>query len=314
MRSKSRLRHFFIIALTFIFSIAATNTWCDNNQRFPPDIQRIKDRGTLIVAMYYKDVKPYLFHTNGLLQYEGNRGYLIKDDGSRTDCHLQPEACGYSEEYFIGHDVALARDIAHALGVEVSFDRSPQTFNSIIDLVASEKADMAISLISKTLTRAEKVRFSDPYLTLKPIILMNRLDAERYKVDPNSPLTALRNFSGMVSEKKGTSYINIARELFPKATIVEQPEWLDAMTSVLQENTIALRDESGVKNFMFKYPDKAINMKMLNLTAARFADSICIALPPDSIHLQEWVNLYLAKQGTVENADNLLERYREYYE
>ena len=55
-------------------------------------------------------------------------------------------------------------------------------------------------------------------------------------------------------------------------------------------------------------------MKMLNLTSPRFADSICVVLPPDSVHLQEWVNLYLAKHGTIGNADNLLERYREYYE
>ena len=67
--------------------------------------------------------------------------------------------CGFSKEYFIGHDVELARSIADALGVEIEFDRSPKTFNAITDLVASEKADMAISLVSRTLSRAEKVRF-----------------------------------------------------------------------------------------------------------------------------------------------------------
>jgi ABC-type amino acid transport substrate-binding protein len=314
MRSTPKPLHCLAIALTFIFSFAATNGWCDNNQNYPPDIKRIKDRGKLIVAMYYKDVKPYLFHTNGLLKYEEDKGYLVKNDGTRTECNEHPDLCGFSEEYFIGHDVELAREIAKALGVEVEFDRSPKTFNAIIDLVASEEADMAISLVSRTLTRAEKVRFSDPYITLKPIILINRLDAERYKVDPNNPLATLQDFSGKIAEKKGTSYINIAKELFPHAEIIEKKEWIDAMTSVLEKNTIALRDESGVKNFILKYPGQSINMKMISLSAPRFADAISIVLPANSIHLQEWVNLHMAKHGTIGNADNLLERYREYYE
>ena len=314
MRSLPKLLHCFTVVLTFLFSIAATNVWADDYQGFPPDIKRIKERGKLIVAMYYKDVKPFMFHKDGLLAYEEDKGYLVSDDGSRIDCSDQPEVCGFSKEYFIGHDVELARSIANALGVELEFDRSPKTFNAITDLVASEKADMAISLVSKTLTRAQKVRFSKPYLVLKPIILMNRLDAERYKIDPNDPLAALKRFSGKISEKKGTSYINVAKELFPESEIIEQKEWIDAMESVLERGVIAIRDEIGVKNYISKYPDQSINMQMISLAAPRFADPIAIVLPANSVHLQEYVNLHLDKHGAIGNADNLLGQYREYYE
>lgn len=314
MRSASKLIQCFSLAVAFLLLIA-TNSWCENNdQGYPPDIQRIKDRGKLIVAMYYKDVKPYLFHKNGLLAYEDDKAFLTDDAGNKTDCQVQPDLCGFSEEYFIGHDVELARDIAKALGVEIEFDRSPKTFNGITDLVASEKADMAISLVSRTLTRAKKVRFSKPYLVLKPTILINRLDAERYKVDTKAPLKALSNFSGKIAEKKGTSYINIAKEIFPKAEIIEKVEWIDTMNATRERDVIALRDESGVKNYLYKFPEASINIKMINLTAPRFADPISIVLPANSIHLQEWVNLYLDKHGTIGTADNLLEKYREYYE
>ena len=199
MRSTPKLLQSVTVALTLLFSIVATEGLTDDFQGYPPDIKRIKERGKLIVAMYYKDVRPFMFHKDGLLVYEDEKGYLVKDDGSRVACDNQPEICGYSNEYFIGHDVELARSIADALDVEVEFDRSPRTFNAITDLVASEKADMAISLVSRTLTRAEKVRFSNPYLTLKPIILMNRLDAERYQIDPDDPLGFLIHEGGSVS-------------------------------------------------------------------------------------------------------------------
>jgi ABC-type amino acid transport substrate-binding protein len=314
MRSTPKLLHCLTVILIFLFSIGAAHSWSDDYQGYPPDIKRIKERGKLIVAMYYKDVKPYMFHKDGLLVYEEDQGYLVKNDGSKTACSEKPELCGFSKEYFIGHDVELARSLAHALGVEIEFDRSPRTFNAITDLVASEEADMAISLVSRTLSRAEKVRFSKPYIVLKPIILMNRLDAERYHINPDNPLAALKNFSGKISEKKGTSYINVAKELFPEAEIIEQKEWIDAMESVLKSGIIAIRDEIGVKNYMFRYPGQSINMKMINLAAPRFADPISIVLPANSVHLQEYVNLHLDKHGAVGNADNLLEQYREYYE
>lgn len=255
----------------------------DQEANMPPDIRRIKERGTLIVAMYRKDVKPFMFHDK-----EGN---------------------------FIGHEVKLAKDIAQALGVELVFDRSPKTFNCIINLVAEEKADMAISLISRTLTRARKVRFSKPYIILRRTLLMNRLTVSNYNLDTRDPIESLKAFSGKIGEKAATSYVNIAGDLFPQAEIVEYPEWLDVMNGTRnQEVGVALRDEIGVKNYMAEFPEQSIQLQMINLEDARYADSLAIALPAASVHLQEWVNLFFDVNGVTGNADNLLEQYREYYE
>ncbi len=66
----------------------------------PPDIRAIKERGFIIVSMYYKDVIPFMFHDD-----EGN---------------------------FIGHEVELAKRIALALGVDYMFVRSLHTFIVIV--------------------------------------------------------------------------------------------------------------------------------------------------------------------------------------
>ena len=249
----------------------------------PPDIQRIKDRGTLIVAMYHKDVKPFMFHDE-----KGN---------------------------FIGHEVELAKKIARELEVELVFDRSPKTFDAIINLVAEEKVDMAISLISRTLSRAKKVRFSTPYIVLKPMLLMNRLTVARHKIDPSKPGEALYTFKGKIGEKEGTSYNSLAGKMAPLATVVSYPEWIDTMNSVLtRETDAALRDEIGVKNYMAAYPEQAINLQIIPLNDPRYADPLAIAVPAASLQLQEWLNLYFAVNATTGTADVLLKQYRQYYE
>ena len=269
------------IQLTFLLSISFSLP--AKEEYLPPDLLRIKQRGTLVIAMYHKDIKPFMFHDKN--------GHLI------------------------GHEVELARKIADTLGVGLEFDRSPKTFDEIINMIAMEKADMAISLVSRTMDRAKKVRFSRPYITLRPTLLISRVTASRLKIDRENPIGSLNNFTGKIGEKTGTSYVNIANKVFPKAEIVQYLEWEDTMDAVRNlEVDTALRDEIGVKNYISEYPEQSIQLQMITLDDARYADHLAIALPASSVHLQEWVNLYFEMNGVTGNADNLLQQYREYYE
>jgi ABC-type amino acid transport substrate-binding protein len=270
-------------ALILLLALVPPATAQEDLSRYPPDIRRIKERGTLIVGMYHKDVVPFMFHDS-----QGN---------------------------FIGHEVQLAKDMAEALGVEVTFDRSPQTFNEIVDLVAAEKADLAISLISRTLIRAQKVAFSDPYITLKPNLLMNRLTVSKFAVDLEDPVESLRSLEVRIAEKKGTSYVNIARNLFPRAEVIEYPEWDDAMTAVFRgEADAALRDEIGVKNYIGSFPEQSIQLQMITLEDEKYADPLAVAVPGGSLQLLQWVNLFLKQNGITGTGDNLLKQYAKYYE
>jgi ABC-type amino acid transport substrate-binding protein len=257
-------------------------------QGLPPDIQRIKDRGKLIVAMYYRDIIPFLFTDK-----KGN---------------------------FIGHDVELAKDIAKKLGVECEFNRTPKTFNEIVDKVVSHEADIAISLISATLARAERVRFTDPYIVLHQSLIVNRLTASRYTFMGADPLAEIRNTTEKIGEKKGTSYVNIAKNAFKKATVVEYEEWeaspekpgVFTMEAVEKgEVFAALRDEIGVKNLITQKPELAIRLKMVILKNER--DPLAIAVPSDSTHLLDWINIYLKQYHPPMSADDLLSQYAEHY-
>ena len=271
----------FLMAVSAAFGQTAGETPEDKYAGFPPDMKRIFERGKLIVAMYHKDIPPFMYQDD-----KGN---------------------------FRGFDVDMARDIAEKLGVEIEFNRSPQTFNEIVDAVASHQADLGISLISATLARAEKVRFSRPYLVLHPTLIVNRLTASSYSLKGKDPLKDLRNTDKKIGEKKGTSYVGFAKNIFTKAKIVEYEDWDPTMAAVLKGDVIAaLRDEIGVKNYILQSPDLAIRLQMIVLKDLR--DPLGIAVPSDSTHLLDWINIYLDRYQPQITADDLLQKYADIYE
>jgi len=108
-----------------------------------PDLQTILDRNQLIVAVIGVDIPPFFVKNK-----PGN---------------------------LIGSDITIAQDLATALGVSLKIDRTAKTFNDVVDIVNSQKADLGISKLSQTLARAKMVSFSRPYLTLRHGLLINRL-------------------------------------------------------------------------------------------------------------------------------------------
>jgi polar amino acid transport system substrate-binding protein len=115
--------------------------------QYPPDIQRIKERGEFVVAMTATDQPPF-YYTN-------------------------------SKGAFAGLDVDVATAIATSLGVKVTFNRDAKSFGDLIPIISSGKADAAISKLSRTAARAQLVAFSNPYITFRQALILNRLEPTR---------------------------------------------------------------------------------------------------------------------------------------
>src|SRR5688572_28410757 len=91
---------------------------------YPPDIDTILKRGTLIVALTKQDMPPF---------------YMQDAKGRLT-----------------GLEIDLVKDVAQKLGVTAQFDRRAATFDEVTEEVAQNKADIAGGLIL-TLPRALSV-------------------------------------------------------------------------------------------------------------------------------------------------------------
>ena len=253
--------------------------------RYPPDIRRIKERGYLIVAMHSSNFRPYMFED------PDNPGELI------------------------GHEIDLARDVAEGLGVDLVLDREAGSFNEVPRRVADGHADVAISLLSRTLARAQFVRFTTPYIIVQPTIAIHRINVSVFDVDLNDPVASLNRTAERVAEPEGNAYVTIARNIFPNVELVELENWDAVYEAVLsREVTFALRSEVGVANFLFENQEQQINVQTIPLNEPRYEDPLAMAVHPDDVHLLHWLNVFIQDvHGTI-TGQELLDQYAQYYE
>jgi len=173
---------------------------------YPTDIAEIVKRDKLRVAIYSKDILPFIG--------QNEKGELI------------------------GYDVELAKLLAKKLGVKIEFNRKAKTFDEIIELVNQRHVDLAIGILTPTPERAKKVRFTKPYLLLNQGLLYNRLAAAKYKItDPANQPNKLQGLK--IGILKSSSYVNYARHDFPAANFIPYDTLVDAMDDVKQGKLFA---------------------------------------------------------------------------
>jgi ABC-type amino acid transport substrate-binding protein len=244
----------------------------------PPDIERILQRGQLVVAVLGQDNAPFFVQRQGQLS---------------------------------GLDIQLAQALADQLGVELEVVRSPQTFDQVVDTVYAQKADLAISKISRTLKRAQRVRFSRPYLRMRQGLLVNRLQLAQQS-QGRTMIETIRDLRGEVGVIQGSSYVGFLQQKFPQATIVEYPTWEEIVEAVVQgELLAAYRDELEIKKVVRTRPDAALQLQTIALTDTQ--DSLAAVLPWGSTHLLAFVDQYLDTLTTQYTVDTVLDEYAQYW-
>jgi polar amino acid transport system substrate-binding protein len=245
---------------------------------YPPDIERIRDRGELIVAMTATDQPPF---------------YYVRGD----------------KEY-AGLDVDISKEIAAGLGVKLSFNREAKSFGDLVPIVASGKADAVISKLSRTVARAQMVSFSNPYITFRQALILNRLElAKRAPTnDDVEKFITPANFSGKIGVISDSSYVNYAKKNFPKAIVVQYATWDEIVNAVFNGSILAgYRDEMEIKKIIRSRPDASLKAKTVVLKDTE--DNIAIAVAWKSTHLLSFINLILSNMKLDLDAEKLLDRY-----
>ena len=199
--------------------IAARNSLVrvSDGRLLAPDIARIFNRGELVVAMLGVDTPPFFYMKDGKLT---------------------------------GLEVDMAEDIGRALKVSVRFNRDAKSFNDVVDIVARGEADAGISKLSRTLARAQVVQFSDPYLSLKHALVLNRVSFAQLALDRPVP-EVVRGYKGTIGVIAKSSFADFATQSFPKATLKAYPSWADVVKAVRSgEVSAAYRDEFEIKRLL----------------------------------------------------------------
>ena len=143
----------------------------------------------------------------------------------------------------VGAEIEIAQQIAQALGVRVEFIEDADTFDAVVDLVATGRADIGISKLSQTYRRLQRVRFSEPYVTLRHALLFNRAAIAR-EANGRPPAAVLQRYHGRIGVIAASAYVDFAKANFPEATVVEARTWDDVVASLLAGKVDAIyRDE-----------------------------------------------------------------------
>ncbi len=238
------------------------------------DIEEIISRGELRVAITEVDQPPF---------------YFMDKNGKLS-----------------GYDIDLATKMAEELGVKLVITRDAPTFNDLIPLISSGKADLAISKLSRTLTRSKFVKFSTPYMTFRQGILFNRLQLAKVASE-DSVNQFVRNYTGTIGVIAKSSYANYAKENFPKATATEYPSWNAAVDALTRGEVLSVyRDELEIKRVLASVPNSALLFKPIYFRD--LTDPIAIAVKSSNTQLLYWVNIFLESQPKM-TADQVLEKY-----
>lgn len=250
-------------------------------QKLPADIQKIIDKGTLVVAVYEQDMHPFFMNNK--------KGELE------------------------GVDIDLAKSIAKDLGVKAVFVRDSKTFDNLIQKVAIGEADIGVSKISYTSKRAKKIIYSKPYVTTHVSFLCSRTylkqlnDEKKY----NNIKDVLKDNKEPIHVYSGSSYVDIAKKLFPFTPIEEHLTDEDLMRHIeTGKGLCAIRDEFAVKGYLAKFPEN--NPHTFELVLSDKEDPFYVVIKPNAPNLAHRVNKIIDKTKSSRDVNSLLERQKEF--
>jgi ABC-type amino acid transport substrate-binding protein len=241
----------------------------------PPDLNAITKQGYIVIAMLGTDNAPF---------------FSVKDG------------------QLVGIDVDLGKSIASAMGVQPRFDRSSKSFDEVIEMVRTGKADIAVSKLSRTGGRARIVAFSDPYVTLRHALLFNRLTLAQ-KLKDQEIGDYVRHFHGTLGVIEKSAYATFAEMYFPDAKIVSLKNW-NAVIEAALDGTIdaGYRDEFAVRAVALDHPETSIDLRAVTIDDARSA--ISVVVPWNKPMLLAMVNQVIDDRPSKMNADDIMNLYR----
>jgi len=230
------------------------------------DIRQVQERGALRVGLVAKDIPPLL---------------VTGSDG-------QPA----------GIEVAMANGLARRLGVKLEFVRTAATHDELVAQVAAGDVDVAVSSVTRTVERAQAVRFSRPYLTQSVAVALNRVRALQENVGcPDTPAeaAALAARPGGLGVTRGGAYEQALRNRDKSTKPVLFDTERELQDALETDRLLAgFGGEIGLRELFARRPAARIKLKLCLLGEK---DQIAIAVRPDASNLAAWIDVVLDNVG-----------------
>lgn len=216
----------------------------------------------------------------------------------------------------IGFDIEIAKEISRILKVKLRFDRSAKTFDELVDVVATGKADIAISMLSFTPQRGINIIYTKPYFQLSKAALINRVLLEKAGVvslkellRPPSNTENTHSPKPLIGVSKGSSYEVYARTTFPHIEIVPLESWDELVEKVRDGKlTVIFGDNNDIKMSIYKNPKITLEAMAVSL---KDPDFLYIGYSKKYPSLPNWIDLIVENDYRFKiNYEKLFDSYK----
>lgn len=222
------------------------------------DLDEIRARWTLRVGLPAADAPPFL-----VAEAEGKVG---------------------------GLEGELIHDLARRLGVRLEVVRAAHTEGELVAQVAEGRVDLALGRLPDSLAWAQRVRFTNPYVTLYELRLVDRLAATR----AGGAEALLSRVAARIVALEASPVLAGLREEFGADRVIEVPSWRAAVAEVGAGRAVAVSgDDVSLGRWLGEHPEAGLHLESRVLHQRALTLSMAVHWRAEN--LQAWLNLYLEK-------------------
>lgn len=141
---------------------------------------------------------------------------ILETKTLRVGYDRRPAPFSFNNSYgeLVGFDIAFAYQLAYDLNCKLEF--IPLEYHNLTELANNHSFDVAMSAVSMNESRIENALFTEAYLKSKIIFVVSIPTKKRLK----NSITIFLDTSLRIAALKGSSYEELAQQLFPKHHLI----------------------------------------------------------------------------------------------
>ena len=163
---------------------------------------------------------------------------------------LPPWIMKNTKDELIGFEIDIAKQLAADMGVKIKFKE--YQWNKMIPALKKGEIDIIASGLSITPKRSREINFSNPYSSSGYSLVTNLSLTKDF-----TSIKDLNNEKIYITALKGTVSADLAKKVFPKATLDLRTTEKDATSAVVNGTVHAFVSSSPIPEFIsLKHPNK----------------------------------------------------------
>lgn len=205
-----------------------------------------------------------------------------------------------------GVEAEIARELGAFLGVRVAI--VPLKLFDYVPALEKGEVDIVIAGLSRSLPRARKIWFSEPYLSITPAALVSRRVlpqtgfGDQFEQAPFRTIWDLKRLSGFkCAVKRGSSYVDLLESHFPGVERVLVSGNKQGFESIASGAAQGFIHDSLYLHYMHR-KDAALGGSFALLSGGDRLEEICAGLPFGDAVLKNQVDIFIAelkRQGLI---------------